>query len=111
MSEEPTPPIQPDAIITEAAPKADRKGVALASFIIGIVNLFAWCLPVCGLGISIAGVVTGVLGLNSSKRWMAITGIALSALGFILSIAWLILRSHLNNIGFFDNFLNRPFLP
>ncbi len=108
MNEEPIPPIQPDAVITGQEPK-DHKGVALASFIIGIVNLFAWCFPICGFVIAAGGVVTGILGMRSSKRWMAITGIALSALGIILSIVWLIARNSLINSGVFNNIIDRRF--
>jgi len=82
MSYEPTPAPTP-------APQStgNRPGLAIASLILGIITLFAWCLPICGAPLAIAGVITGILGLSSSSRGMAIAGLILSGLGLLLSAA------------------------
>jgi hypothetical protein len=74
----------PESVVTPTQP--DRQGLAIASLVLGILNLFTWCIPVCGFPFAIAGIVTGIFGLKSSKRGLAIAGIILSAIGFILSI-------------------------
>ena len=60
-----------------------KKGLAIASLVLGIINLCAWFLPICGGPLAIVGIVLGVLGIKSSQRTLAIIGIVLSSLGLI----------------------------
>ncbi|NIM93463.1 MAG: hypothetical protein GTO18_07110 [Anaerolineales bacterium] len=64
----------------------DRMWFAIASFVIGLLCLCAWFLPICGVPASVTGIILGVVGLDSSQRGLAIAGIVLSALGFTASI-------------------------
>jgi len=61
----------------------DGNGVAMASFILGIVSLVTggWLLIPQTLGI-----IFGIMGLKSSKKGIAITGIVLSSLAFMFLI-------------------------
>ncbi len=68
------------------APPQDG-GKALAAFILGLIGLLAWCLPIVGLPLSITGLILGLIDINSSRRGMAIAGVVLSALCLLLSIA------------------------
>jgi hypothetical protein len=84
-------PLQPDQIFTSnpvppTPPPSDKQGLAIAALVLGIINLGAWCLPICGLPLAIAGIITGILGLKSSQRVLAIIGLVLSVLGLLLSI-------------------------
>jgi hypothetical protein len=54
--------------------------------VMGIVSMFAWCLPVLGLPVSIVGLVAGFLSLKTIHRQTAVSGIALCALGLVLSV-------------------------
>jgi len=64
-----------------------RDGVAIAALVLGCLNLLSWCLPICGLPLSIAGIVCGVMGMGSdSKKGLAIAGLVLSVLGLIASL-------------------------
>lgn len=65
---------------------ANRPGLAIASLVLGLITLIAWCLPICGAPLAIAGIITGILGLNSTNRGMAIAGLIIASLGLILSI-------------------------
>jgi len=57
---------------------------AIASFVLGIIALVAWCIPICGAPLTIAGIVLGVRGLRStSQRAFAIVGIVLCSLGLV----------------------------
>jgi len=62
-------------------------GVALASFILGIVSLAIGLVPVCGVVVlapAIVGLVLGGLGLRSQRRrWMAIVGMILCVVGIL----------------------------
>ncbi len=68
------------------APASDRKGLAIASLVLGILSLCGSVSLFCGGLISLIGIILGALGMNSKSRNMAIAGIVLSALGLILAI-------------------------
>jgi len=67
-------------------PQKDRSGWAVAALVLGIVNLGAWFLPICGGPLALVGIIVGVLGLRSSRRVLAIVGIVLSVLGLVLAV-------------------------
>ncbi|WP_299024943.1 DUF4190 domain-containing protein [uncultured Thermanaerothrix sp.] len=81
MDYEPTPSTSPSSSVS-----SNRPGLAIASLVLGLITLLAWCLPICGAPLAIAGIITGILGLNSASRGMAIVGLILSGLGLVLSI-------------------------
>ena len=62
---------------------------------------------------SIAGIITGVIGLKSTSRGLAIAGIVLSAIGLILSAINAIVGVFLFTQGGFDwqNFDFQNFMP
>ena len=78
---------EPEQIINIITPQSpDRQGPAIASFVLGVLNLLTWCIPVIGFFMAVAGIVTGIFGIKSSKRGFAVAGIVLSAIGLILSL-------------------------
>lgn len=68
------------------APAGDKKGLAIAGFVLGIINMCAWLLPICGGPVAIVGLVLSILGIKSSQKTLAIIGVVLSALGLLLTI-------------------------
>ncbi len=103
MTFEPTPTPE---IVTPQPVEPDRKGLAIASLVIGIINLLAWCLPICGGPLAIAGIILGIFGLKSSSRGMAIAGLVLSGIGLLLSIINAVAGIALFNSGALNNFYN-----
>ncbi len=77
-----------DYSIPEASPPpaGDKKGLAIASLVVGVLNLCGWLLPICGLPLGIVAVILGVLGIKSSQRTLAIVGIVLGGLTILLAI-------------------------
>jgi len=63
-----------------------RKYMAFGSIGLGVINLCAWFLPICGGPLSLIGIVLGILGIKSEQRILAIIGIVLSGLGLLASI-------------------------
>ena len=58
--------------------------MAIASLVLGIINLCAWFFPICGIPLSIVGVVLGFLGMKDpSQKTLAIAGMVLSGLGLL----------------------------
>jgi hypothetical protein len=86
MSFEPTEPPAPEVISPQSPPTPDRQGLAIASLVLGALSLLSICLWFCSAPFGLAGIITGILGLNSSRRGLAIAGIVLSAIGLITSV-------------------------
>jgi hypothetical protein len=64
----------------------NQKIMAIASLVLGVINLCAWFLPICGIPLSAAGLVLGFLGMKApSQRTLAIIGMALCGFGLLLS--------------------------
>lgn len=78
MQDYPTP-----NMVSSAA--GDRRGLAIASLVVGILNLCGWILPICGFPLGIVAVILGVLGIKSSQRTLAIVGIVLGGLTILLA--------------------------
>jgi hypothetical protein len=100
-------PSQPPFYTPSQPVAVDRKGVAIAAFVIGILNLCGWILPVCGIPLAIIGGILGVLGLQSSQRTLAIVGIVLCALTLIGSIIAAIAGGVIAANPEFMNFMNQ----
>lgn len=76
----------------------DSMEKARTSFILGIIDAFAWLLPIIGIPVSIVGLVLGIQGIKSPKRWMAVAGIILCSFFLIAAIINGILGA-LNKLG------------
>jgi len=87
-----------------AAPTSERGWAGITSLILGLINLLAWCLPICGGPMAIAGLVIGILGLKSTNRGLSIAGIILNAIGLILTIIATIAIIAGLTAGWFNNF-------
>ena len=66
----------------------DRKGLAIAGFVLGIASSILFCLVYLDTPIGILAIIFGCLGLRSSKKGLAIAGIILGAVGIIASIVF-----------------------
>lgn len=67
-------------------PVKDRKGLAIASMVLGIVALVLFCIWYISLPCAILSIVFGIISIKSSKKGMAIAGISTGAVGFVLMI-------------------------
>jgi hypothetical protein len=77
----------------------DRRVLAIASLILGLFSLGAWLLPICGIPLSIIGLVLGIVGRGSSRRKMAIAGIVMGCFGLVLGIANGVIGAYLGVTG------------
>ncbi|MBL8062991.1 MAG: DUF4190 domain-containing protein [Anaerolineales bacterium] len=67
-----------------APASGNERIMAIASLVLGVINLCAWFLPICGVPLSIAGLVLGFLGMKDpSQKTLAIVGMVLSGLGLL----------------------------
>jgi hypothetical protein len=64
----------------------NEKIMAIASLVLGVINLCAWFIPLCGVPLSIIGLVLGFLGMKDpSQKTLAIIGMVLSGIGLLLA--------------------------
>jgi len=87
------PPVPPPASfpVQAPAPAGYKKGLAIASLVLGILSLCGSLVWFCGVPLSIVGVVLGFLGIKGTGRSLAIGGLILSAVGLLLAIVFAIL--------------------
>lgn len=70
--------------VSPAPASGNERMMAIGSLVLGVINLCAWFLPICGIPMSIAGIVLGYFGMkDAAQKNLAIGGIALSALGLL----------------------------
>lgn len=67
--------------------KTDKKAtLGLIGFILGLVSIIAWYIPLIGVPVTICGIIFSGLGLNSTNRGKAITGLTLSIIFLVVSL-------------------------
>lgn len=87
------PPIPPVPLIPAPAPApaGDKKGLAIASLVLGILSFCSTIFWYCSAPMAIVGLILGFLGLKSSGRTMATVGMVLAGIGFLLAIVFAII--------------------
>ncbi|QXE19542.1 DUF4190 domain-containing protein [Clostridium sp. 001] len=68
---------------TTEKPKS-KKGIT--SFILGIIGLIVWIIPIIGAPVTIIGLILGIKSHNSNHKKLAIAGIVLCTIGLFLTI-------------------------
>lgn len=59
---------------------------ALTGFILGLCSLVAWYIPLIGFPVTILGIIFSAFGINSNRKGMAIAGLILSIIFFVVTI-------------------------
>jgi cation transport ATPase len=58
--------------------------ITIFSLLLGVINLAAWFLPICGIPLALAGITLGYLSMTEqSRKAIPIAGIVLNSLGLI----------------------------
>ena len=61
-------------------------GKSIASFVLGLVGILAWLLPLVGYPVTIVGLVLGCIARKKEKNGFSLAGIILSALTLALTL-------------------------
>lgn len=69
------------SVVTE-----DKKGVAIAGLVLGILSPLVWLIPLFGYPVTIVGIIMSAKGMKTSGRGMAIAGMILSIIGLVLTL-------------------------
>jgi predicted Zn finger-like uncharacterized protein len=82
-------------------------GAATASLVLGLIAIIAWCCPLIGFPVTVAGLICGCIGLKSqNNKGAAIAGLILNGLFLVATIANSALGAAMN-LGAFNNRFNR----
>lgn len=81
MNEQSNVPVSP-----QPSTGGNERLFAIGSLVIGVINLCAWFLPICGFPLGIAGLALGYFGMkDASQKNLAIAGMVLSGIGIMLA--------------------------
>lgn len=65
----------------------DKKStLGLIGFILGLVSIIAWYIPLIGVPVTICGIIFSGLGLKSNNRGKSIAGLTLSIIFLVVSL-------------------------
>lgn len=83
----------------------DRKGLAIAALVLGIVSIVFMCIIYLAIPTGAAAIICGALSMKSSGRGMAIGGIVCGAIGLLFSILFIIFGAMiLAAVGYADSY-------
>jgi len=86
MDEQINEPMEQQPVTGSGTGSGNEKIMAIASVVIGVINLCAWFFPICGVPLGIIGIVLGYLGMKDpSQKTLAIIGMVLSGIGILLA--------------------------
>lgn len=69
-----------------ASAQTREEGWGVASLVLGLFGLLAWCCPLIGIVVGILAVIFGIIALGKGGTGLGIIGIILGALCLVLSI-------------------------
>jgi len=61
-------------------------GKSIASFVLGLVGIIAWLIPLFGYPVTITGLVLGILARKTEKNGFSLAGIILSAITLAITL-------------------------
>ncbi len=64
----------------------EKKGMSIASMVLGFCSFIAWLIPLFGYPVTIVGIIMGAVGMKKGGKGMAITGIICCSIGLLLSL-------------------------
>ncbi len=87
----PGSPVQPGTLVAGQTHAAQETKKATWALILGGLGMVAWCLPIIGLPVNMAGLILGLTSLRAPNRMAAVAGVVLSSIGLVLTIVNMIL--------------------
>ncbi len=71
--------------------KKEKKGLCIASMVLGIVALVFFCIWYISIPCGILAVIFGIIGIKTINKGMAIAGLITGAIGLVVSILIIII--------------------
>ena len=70
----------------ENAIKSKKDSKATAGFVLGLISIIAWFIPLFGYSVTIIGIIMSGMGIKSNKKTFAIIGLILSIIFLIVTL-------------------------
>lgn len=64
----------------------EKKGLSIASMVLGLIGLVAWLLPLVGYPVIIPGLILGIIGRKQGGKSYATAGIILCIITLVLTL-------------------------
>lgn len=81
---------------------ADKKATkGMIGFILGLVSIIAWYIPLIGYPVTVCGIIFSSLGINSKNKGKAVAGLVLSIIFLIVTLINSILGAILVNMFYY----------
>lgn len=81
---------------------ADKKATkGMIGFILGLVSIIAWYIPLVGYPVTVCGIIFSALGMNSKNKGKAVAGLVLSIIFLVVTIINSILGAVLVNMFYY----------
>ena len=64
----------------------EKQVIPILALIFGILAMVAWCIPCFGYPVAITAFVLGIIGLKKNGRGLAIAGLVMGIVSFVLSL-------------------------
>jgi len=86
MNDQPNIPMSPAPAPAPVSDNNNNRIMAISSLVLGVINLCAWFLPICGVPVGIAGLALGYFGRrDETQKTLALIGMVLSGIGLLLA--------------------------
>ena len=90
---------QPMSFATASTPAPAAQTPSKTGFVLGLVNLITWFIPLVGLPLSIWGLVASIKALRQGGGGLAITGLILNSIALILTLVNAAVGAYLGATG------------
>ncbi len=71
---------------TQQPQNEPASGKSIASFVLGLVGIIAWLIPLFGYPVTITGLVLGILARKTEKNGFSLAGIILSSITLAITL-------------------------
>lgn len=85
--------------VPQGQPAPEKKGMSIASMVLGICGFVAWCLPLIGYPVTVVGLILGIVGMKKGGKGMAIAGIVMCSITLALTLCNSFLGAYLGATG------------
>lgn len=76
-----------EAPVYAAPANEEKKGLSIASLVLGIISVITWLIPLFGFPTALTGLILGCIGVRKGGKGIGIAGIVLCAIFLLLTIA------------------------
>lgn len=77
----------------------EKKGMSIASMVLGICGFVAWCIPLIGYPVTIVGLILGIVGRKKGGKGMALAGIIMCSITLAFTLINSIVGAYLGATG------------